>query len=173
MTSIILAVVFAAFVSVLSHEQPGLLQRLKKSQDEVDCSPEGVNFQSYHVHVLFWQNNQNSTLSAMKLQQDFMDAFGLKRNENHCQFQPGDTEPDADMCYFETDWEPAGPFVTAQYAFFVPVAQYEESVSYMLKRRGKLDVLVHPNSGCGYEDHLIYSSWGGNVWEIDPTVFLD
>ncbi|KAJ1409951.1 DOPA-like domain-containing protein [Ochromonadaceae sp. CCMP2298] len=168
---VVLLLCWAALVS--AHEHPGLLQRLQlSSKDEIDCTPEGVQFQSYHVHVLFWQNNRNSTAAALKLQGQFMEAFGLGLADK-CQFSPSATMPDADMCYFQTDFEPAGPFVTAQYSFFVPTAQYEIAVGWMLRRRGTLDVLVHPNSGCGLQDHLQYSSWGGRVWEIDPAPFLD
>eukprot|EP00750_Incisomonas_marina_P028655 INCI6805.2.p2 GENE.INCI6805.2~~INCI6805.2.p2 ORF type:complete len:128 (-),score=8.18 INCI6805.2:507-890(-) len=31
---------------------------------------------SYHVHVLFWPSNNDSTAAAMKLQADFIEAFG-------------------------------------------------------------------------------------------------
>jgi hypothetical protein len=79
---------------------PSNLYTLLSSKDEIDCTPEGVQFQSYHVHVLFWQNNRNSTAAALKLQGQFMEAFGLGLADK-CQFSPSATMPDADMCYFQ------------------------------------------------------------------------
>lgn len=41
------------------------------------CSDsDNVPLLSYHVHVLFWPFNKDSTAAAMKLQADFIDAFG-------------------------------------------------------------------------------------------------
>ena len=39
----------------------------------------------------------------------------------NCTFQAGDPAANVtEICAFEVDWEPAGPFLTAQYSFFVP-----------------------------------------------------
>jgi hypothetical protein len=81
---------------------PTSTHSLLSSKDEIDCTPEGVQFQSYHVHVLFWQNNRNSTAAALKLQGQFMEAFGLGLADK-CQFSPSATMPDADMCYFQVN----------------------------------------------------------------------
>lgn len=56
---------------------------------------------------------------------------------------------------------------------FIPVSMYEVTVAWMLKYKGPLDMLVHPNSGCGLQDHITHALWGGNKWEIDASIFLD
>jgi aromatic ring-cleaving dioxygenase len=73
----------------------------------------------------------------------------------------------------QTNYEASGPFLTAQTAVFIPVNLYEQAVSFMVKNRGRLDVFIHPNSGCGVEDHLLHGLWGGNRWEIDGSIFFD
>jgi aromatic ring-cleaving dioxygenase len=30
-----------------------------------------------------------------------------------------------------------------------------------------LSVLIHPNTGCEYEDHGKWTLWGGQPWQID------
>ena len=40
-----------------------------------------------------------------------------------------------------------------------------------MQNRGDLDVLVHPNSGCEFEDHTEWAFWGGKSWELDGTIF--
>ena len=162
---------FAVFLVVIAllcvdgHIQPGVVSK-------VPCS-EHPPAQSYHIHVLFWQNNKNSTNEAIQLQESFLSKFGLTYEKDTCPFSPGDIQPNAPMCVFSTDFAPAGQFVTAQTALFVPVADYERSISWLVPRRGNLDVFIHPNSGCSINDHLKDALWAGNRWELDPSIFLD
>ena len=53
-------------------------------------------FQSYHIHVLFWQNNAASTASATALRTAIIKNFGL----SSCIFGPLDIMPTASMCAF-------------------------------------------------------------------------
>ena len=131
------------------------------------CSNPDVPFLSYHIHVLFWSSSNKSIASALRFQGDFMTEFGLW-NKANCTRDSEDPLPRADMCaWTEIGWEPEGPFLTAQYSFFVPVAMYEKAVAWTVRHRGDLDVLVHPNSGCENEDHTIWAVWLGNKWELD------
>eukprot|EP00750_Incisomonas_marina_P028654 INCI6805.1.p1 GENE.INCI6805.1~~INCI6805.1.p1 ORF type:complete len:199 (-),score=18.31 INCI6805.1:67-663(-) len=126
---------------------------------------------SYHVHVLFWPSNNDSTAAAMKLQADFIEAFDLVGKPN-CTFQAGDPAANVtEICAFEVDWEPAGPFLTAQYSFFVPRPLLTDAWGFAVQNRGKLDILVHPNSGCEVEDHTSWALWAGNPWELDASIF--
>ena len=134
------------------------------------CQRSDVVLQSYHIHVLFPPSNAQATNAAMDLQRRFISDFDLTSAGN-CSMSAGDPAPNATMCAFEVDWEPAGPFLTAQYSFFVPVARYEAAVSWVLRHRGALDVLVHPNSGCEVEDHTAWALWAGHPWELDTSVF--
>ena len=135
-----------------------------------DC--DGARFLSFHIHVMFWQGHEDSTAGALQLRNEFIDHFELGGDgENNCTISAGDPAPNASMCVFEVDWEPAGPFVAAQYSFFIPRANYSESVEWMLHHRGIYDVLVHPNSGCETNDHTSWALWGGTAWPIDTSIF--
>jgi hypothetical protein len=80
------------------------------------------------------------------------------------------THPPTVMCMFEPDYpEPARPFLTSEWAVFVPPPFYQTGITFvatftetcgaltsamlavlwMTQRRGSLDIFVHPNSGCG------------------------
>ena len=111
--------------------------------------------------------------AAISLQDDFLKQFNLTRESNTCPFAPGDVQPNSPMCVFPTDYTAAGPFVTAQTALFIPVADYQSTVSWIAPRRGSLDVFVHPNSGCSLNDHLHDAFWSGTRWELDPSIFFD
>ena len=73
----------------------------------------------------------------------------------------------------KTDYQAAGPFLTGNTAVFVPVDKFESTVGFMNKHKGFLDVFVHPNSGCGIQDHVTHAMWMGNKWELDFTIFLN
>ena len=140
---------------------------------EVDTTCEYPNapLQSYHIHVLFLQGYQKSVDKAMELQKAFMDEFKLDANDN-CTFSKVDPQADRqDMCAFEAEFEPSGPFPVANFSFFIPIGWYEKAVSWIMQNRNDLDVLVHPNSGCHHHDHEKWPVWGGNKWTLNTDIF--
>jgi DOPA 4,5-dioxygenase len=143
------------------------------NQLDVDksCKSTDVALQSYHIHVLFDAANASKVHEALQLQAEFMQAFNLIGKPN-CTVVAGDPAPwITDICAFEIDWKPAGPFLTAQYSWFVPIEKLTKAVAWTLRHKGGLDVLVHPNSGCEVEDHTSWALWGGNRNPIDSSVF--
>ena len=168
MLSIIVLFVFASIVLVDGHVQRNISVPAGLSCTDGEIPP----FQSYHIHILFWTNNKNSVKMAEDLLNKFMEEFYLTAEDNMCKYNPGDLQ-ETEMCVFETDYEAAGPFLTAQTAVFIPVSMYEETVAWMIKHKGVLDMFVHPNSGCGLMDHVSHGLWAGNKWEIDGSIFLD
>ena len=90
-----------------------------------------------------------------------------------CAFTPSDPQPNYnEICVFDIHYAPSGPFVTAQSTYFIPISEYERAVSWTMANRRGLDVFVHPNTGCGIQDHVMHSLWGGNKWAIDASIFL-
>ncbi|KJE92493.1 hypothetical protein CAOG_03448 [Capsaspora owczarzaki ATCC 30864] len=121
---------------------------------------------SYHVHILFWQNNEKSTADALALRQVAMDHFNLT-NAPLCTglFDQGR------LCAFEPDMVPAGPFVVAQWSFYFTTEQTGLIIPWFLQHHEPFTVLFHPNTGCEIEDHTTWAVWGGRPGEID-TSFL-
>ena len=107
----------------------------------------------------------------MELRDQFINAFDLGNNAHNCTIDAGDPAPNSPMCVFEVDWEPAGPFVTAQYSFFIPKDDLQRTQQWMMQNHGNYDVLIHPNSGCETFDHTIWAMWAGKAWEIDDSIF--
>jgi len=125
--------------------------------------------QSFHVHVLYLQNNEKSVNSSMAFYKSSLDHFNIGI---HC---PGLTHNDY-MCYFHPDTVPAGPFTTAQWAIYFLPNQYGEVVTWFMQHRFDYDtdgftILVHPNSGDEYDDHSIWTLWGGEKWPMDLSIF--
>jgi len=152
--------------------------------DEVTCRGRNPmpKFYSYHIHVLFLGMNNVSTTHAMALREEFGSHFfpnGIKlcpdlyHQDYLCMFPPGQ----------------GGPFITDQWAVFVPLTDFGRTVSWIMQRRmvpgvikcakcqgpglsfPALDIMVHPNSGCEYPDHMEWPLWGGQSWHLDMTYF--
>ena len=131
---------------------------------------------SYHFHVMFWPNatqgpGAHTADLAMRLRQDFLDHFGVDDSDECATMFDS-----VDMCVFPVDWEPgvglAAPFVTPNWAVYVPLDRFTEAMPWISQHRGDMDVLMHPNTGCNVEDHQLWSMWSGNKWEINLGAFV-
>jgi aromatic ring-cleaving dioxygenase len=163
---LLLSALFLLVPTVDAHSHPNV-----NALTDFECGKFPA-FESYHIHVLFWQNNAESTAAALKLRSDFMIEFGLNETST-CEMLPSDPAPtEKDICFFNTAYGPAGPFLTAQYSFFIPINYFQMATSWITPRRTILDIFVHPNSGCGLQDHIHYGMWIGSKWEIDPSTFV-
>ncbi len=64
-----------------------------------------------------------------------------------------------------------GPFAVGEWSVFVPVNYMSVVLPWFMQNRGQFSVLVHPNTGCEYEDHSIWSQWLGSPWNMDMSIF--
>lgn len=123
--------------------------------------------QSFHVHVLFFQTNQNNTNISLAF---YKEALAYFKIDKHC---PHLFHNDY-MCYFYPDMEAAGPFPTAQWAIYFLPEQYSQVVPYFMQHRDiGYTILVHPNTGAEKNDHSEWALWGGQPWPLDLTIFND
>lgn len=53
----------------------------------------------------------------------------------------------------------------------MPVHYYNAVVPWFVQNRGQFNLLVHPNTGCEYEDHSIWAQWSGSPWNMDMSIF--
>lgn len=56
---------------------------------------------------------------------------------------------------------PVGPHPIAMYQVAFPVEAFARLVPWLMLNRGKLVVLVHPNTDDGYADHADHAVWLG------------
>ena len=135
------------------------------------CNTPTVPLLSYHIHVLFPSSDILKTKEALALQVHFLKEFNLVGQPN-CTMTAGDPAATfTEICAFEIDWQPAGPFLTSQYSFFIPLDHLLRTTTWITRNRGSLDILIHPNSGCEVEDHTEWSLWGGTKWELNSNIF--
>ena len=135
-------------------------------RNETCYNPEPAPIFSWHIHMLYWHSNANHSAGALGIRERFMEAF------KHELGAPCDgLFHQGRLCMFEPESYPAGPFVTGQWSVYVPNEYVYNTTSWIMQRRGKYDVLVHPNTGCELEDHTWWAFWGGAPWEIDLSAF--
>ena len=130
--------------------------------------------QSYHIHIIFYGTNTNSTNDADALKKQFAEEFDVTED---CPISPADLGINQKtICAFATEYEPVGPFLTAQWSFFIPKIIHEEVMSFFnkpvqwtMQNRRNFDAFIHPNTGCSTRDHVDWSLWGGNKWALDTS----
>eukprot|EP00747_Dinoflagellata_sp_TGD_P065610 gnl/TRDRNA2_/TRDRNA2_154429_c1_seq1.p1 gnl/TRDRNA2_/TRDRNA2_154429_c1~~gnl/TRDRNA2_/TRDRNA2_154429_c1_seq1.p1 ORF type:complete len:219 (-),score=32.18 gnl/TRDRNA2_/TRDRNA2_154429_c1_seq1:210-806(-) len=124
-------------------------------------------FNSYHFHVLFWQrpNSSQHVQGALRVLDEFKMAFAgiLGRPCDGFFHQER-------LCLYEVDYAAVGPFVTPQWAAFVPRELYAQVMPWIMQNRAGYDVLMHPNSGCVVDDHRNWSAWAGQSWQLDLEI---
>ncbi len=128
-----------------------------------------VTYYSFHIHCLFWPNNNDSVTAAFSLRKQFMEEFNINENQpcNDINNTHGQIPP---LCMVDFDYpEPACPFLTTEWAAFVPVENFQETVNWIMLHHGDLDILIHPNSGCEMYDHRDWYLTLGNKWELDRS----
>eukprot|EP00013_Stygamoeba_regulata_P028648 CAMPEP_0177664204 /NCGR_PEP_ID=MMETSP0447-20121125/20358_1 /TAXON_ID=0 /ORGANISM="Stygamoeba regulata, Strain BSH-02190019" /LENGTH=179 /DNA_ID=CAMNT_0019170139 /DNA_START=11 /DNA_END=550 /DNA_ORIENTATION=+ len=133
--------------------------------DPLTCK-DSPPFRSFHIHCLFWHADKESTAGALKLRDDFIKEFNLA-NVTLCK----DLFHEDRLCMFEIENYPVGPFVTGQWSAFLLPEHYARATQWIMQHRGIYDILIHPNTGCGVEDHTQWNVWGGNPWEINTRAF--
>jgi aromatic ring-cleaving dioxygenase len=58
--------------------------------------------------------------------------------------------------------EPVGPHGIAMYQVAFAATEFARLVPWLMLNRDGLSVLVHPQTGNGYDDHTIHAAWLGD-----------
>ena len=91
---------------------------------------------SYHLHVQFVAGATASTARALNLRR----AYAAKWGNRTCTglFDQGG------LCLYPVDRAPNGPFISGNWAAFLPTETYEAVLAWITRRRGDLSILFHP-----------------------------
>ena len=136
------------------------------NRNETCFSPSPAPIYSYHIHLLYFQENKAHTDGAYKIREAFRAHFNQTLGEDCHDLFHNDFS-----CVLDPDLGPAGPFPTAQWSIFVLLEHIGEMTAFMMQHRGEYSLLVHTNSGCEVEDHSDWTVWGGQPWPLDLTIF--
>ncbi len=63
------------------------------------------------------------------------------------------------------------PFPIGDWSIWVPNSYLNLLLAWFAQNREDLSLLVHPNTGCLYEDHGRWAMWVGDKWNLDLSIF--
>eukprot|EP00795_Rhopilema_esculentum_P014478 gene14478-5541_t len=155
----IVVLLASSFVASFCHSPPN-----EKLKEEVDCS-QAPDILSWHIHVMYDELNERIKKHSLALLEKFVAKFGdelgppcegLFHQENLCLYPPESA---------------GGPFPVAQWAVSIPLEHYISKVAWFAQHRSangtKVDLFIHPNSGCLVPDHTDWALWGGDKWQVN------
>ena len=67
------------------------------------------------------------------------------------------------------DMAPQGPHPRSHFQVSFPTNMFNRLVPFLALNRGGLHILLHPNTGNGYEDHTKNVMWIGPSIPLDPN----
>jgi len=150
---------------VLSHST---FYKLKEDQTCDGLNPPPVI--SWHIHIVYMLTNPDEITGAMVLRnktiEHFKDHLGPDcphrfDNGRLCMIIDHDFNTTLDV----------GPFPVGEWSIFVPLSHFSVIVPWLAQHRGQFSYLVHPNTGCEYNDHSTWAFWVGQAWPIDLSIF--
>ena len=168
-----LVLLFSCAAAYRNDLQPVLNQH---DAPEVDCH-ENPHPMSWHVHITYMLTSPAQIAAAGLLRTKALTEFAeLLGPHPECQGTEEDRSGRYDngrLCaiYDHSLNTTLGPFPVGEWSFFVPVHYFSTIVPWFTQNRGDFTLLVHPNSGCEYEDHSIWAQWTGPAWNLDLSIF--
>jgi aromatic ring-cleaving dioxygenase len=107
---------------------------------------------SYHVHVYY---DDATKEQAVYLREAFLDAI----KQNH------ELE---DVLHIGVMHDvPVGPHTKPMFRIAVKQLGFNLVINYLMLRRNRLSVLVHPETGNDLNDHTIHAMWMGDKVALD------
>lgn len=157
-----------------------LMVKCHEMRSSLDCSEVRPTFLSYHAHALFREDDPESVLQAHQLHTDFVVHFGGSMGGiPQCggsdalvvgiynpagPFGPGMTM--CDLGEANTSSTPQ-PFPSGQWSFFVGLNDFAAVASWLAEHRpSKVNLFIHPNTGCQYHDHMRDAFWVGQKIDL-------
>jgi hypothetical protein len=119
---------------------------------------------SYHIHVTYMLTNDNEIEAVSKFRNETLDHFlpfwGLDPKCAGTDVEPSGRYDNGEFCMiYDHDIrnDTLGPFPIGEWSVFVPVHYLYAVMPWFVQHRGQFSLLVHPNTGCEYEDHSIWA----------------
>jgi len=172
-TSFLLAT--AALVA-LCHAHP---QVLPAGTPAPDCNT-AAPILSYHVHIVYDCMSSSQVSRAVALQRLARKRFAeLTGPDASCASDP-DCRYDNGHLAFILDHPlnttlAGGPFPSGEWSMSVPVAYIGVVQAWLTQHyydtSDEFSLLIHPNTGCEYEDHSKWAVWAGQPWPLNMEIF--
>lgn len=143
----------------------------KYNVSNVDCTGTPPIL-SFHTHIVFMLTSDDQLARAEALRDKTRAAFtemGLLGEDCTGRYDNGRLCLIYDHPINET--LQGGPFPVGEWSMFVPVSYYAQVIPWFTQNHDDFSLLVHPNTGCEYEDHDKFAQWTGDKWPLDFSIF--
>merc|ERR1712126_748019 len=136
-----------------------------------DVKPGHDHVKEHHMHVYWFQNNEQQTEEALRLRDLLVREVADKQllallNGVTSYIWPG--LDDSKVPNF--NMEPIGPHPGGSYEVWVPQEGMSKALSFLMYHRGNLSVLVHPLGKTELMDHTRDAMWLGPSFPIDTSI---
>jgi aromatic ring-cleaving dioxygenase len=106
-----------------------------------------ITYYSWHIHVYFFQEDQNVTNRCLSLRQEFLDHFRVPICTGNCFFGLPFDNCTQGMCAWHPFYVVDGPHPIGQWGIFLPNENLAQTLMWLSANHGEFNVLFHPNTG--------------------------
>eukprot|EP01123_Difflugia_compressa_P006815 TRINITY_DN1919_c0_g1_i1.p1 TRINITY_DN1919_c0_g1~~TRINITY_DN1919_c0_g1_i1.p1 ORF type:complete len:209 (-),score=27.39 TRINITY_DN1919_c0_g1_i1:109-735(-) len=142
----------------------------------VPISPQTITFndpdiKEWHFHVYWFQTNPTSYQHAMKIHSLLIDAVTTKQFIVVFHGITDEILPGVNVSAIpKINITPIGPHPCGSFEVWTPKEYFPQAMSFFMRNRGDLTILLHPLSPHEIEDHTARTMWLGPSFPLDLTV---
>mmetsp|Transcript_8706 Transcript_8706/g.10992 ORF Transcript_8706/g.10992 Transcript_8706/m.10992 type:complete len:169 (-) Transcript_8706:322-828(-) len=132
-----------------------------------------AEIKEFHFHVYWFQNDENSVTLATSLRERLLKQ--VSREKNFVAVCHGVTEemlPGLEVRNIPpVNDHPIGPHPCGSFEVWVPKESFSQVMSFFMRERGLLSILIHPLTQNVIEDHTKSAMWLGEPFRLNLNTF--
>merc|ERR1712126_288238 len=135
-----------------------------------DVRPGHDHVKEHHMHVYWFQNNQQQTEEALRLRDLLIEEVAAKRFIVVLPGVTSDILPGLDDSKVPNiHMGPYLPHPIGNFEVWVPQEGFSKALSFMMYHRGNLTILIHPLAKIQLLDNTRDAMWLGSSFPIDTS----
>lgn len=131
------------------------------------------DIREWHFHVYFFQNQKDSVAAALRIKEELVAHVDSGDFVVVLDGVDGKILPQLSASSVarvpSVNMSPVGPHPAGSFEVWAPAESLASALSFFMRRRGELSILLHPLGPHEVEDHHARSMWLGDPWKIDLT----
>lgn len=150
------------------------LNSLSTSIAANDTNFKDPEIKEWHFHVYWFQNNRNQKEAALRIRNELIEHVRTKdfivvldgvNNSILPKLNTSNVPP--------INNGPRGPHPIGSYEVWTPKESMAKALSYFMRRRGGLSILLHPLTMHTIQDHTGRAMWLGKSFNLDLSVLCE
>eukprot|EP00944_MAST-04C_sp_MAST-4C-sp1_P011782 g11782.t1 len=138
-----------------------------------NASIEDPEIKEWHFHVYWFQNNRNQKEAALRIRSELIEH--VRKKDFIVVLDGVGTEilPKLKSNVPPINNGPRGPHPIGSYEVWTPKESIAKALSYFMRRRGGLSILLHPLTMHTVQDHTGRAMWLGKSFNLDLSVLCE